>query len=330
MASTPLARRCIFWLAVPALLASASVAPGARSAHAHATISRIVFTRDIGGIPELFTIGADGRGLRQLTNTAYGAEHAAWSPDGKKLVFVLRGLSTGLIYRMDSDGGGLRRLSPPCRGGCIGDGFPNYSPRGSKIVFERDFAERSGGAIGVALFTVSSEGSDLTQLTPVRRTTEDHEAQWLHNGKIAFTRLVTGGADAGAGALFEIDSDRTHLRQLTQFSRNYPSDAKWSPNGKAILFDTYSDAEPSKPTNLFTMSPDGTNEKQLTYFTGTTIKAFAGAWSPDGNWIVWHQSGPGTRSQLFLMNRRGQHLSQLTQLPAGAKPQSPPWAAPAN
>jgi Tol biopolymer transport system component len=138
-------------------------APGARSPRARVPVSRIVFTRDLGGIPELFTIGADGHGLRQLTNAAYGADHAAWSPDGKKLVFVLRGLSSDLIYRMDSDGGGLTRLSPPCRGGCIGDGFPSYSLRGSKIVFERDFAEGSAGAIGVALFIVRSDGSDLTQ-----------------------------------------------------------------------------------------------------------------------------------------------------------------------
>jgi Tol biopolymer transport system component len=109
-----------------------------------------VFSAEVRGVPQLFTFGADGRGLRQVTHAPLGAEHASWSPDGKYLVCVLRGERADLIYRANANGGGLTRLSPPCAGRCVGDGFPVYSRDGSKIAFERDSIQTGAlGSIGV-------------------------------------------------------------------------------------------------------------------------------------------------------------------------------------
>ena len=50
---------------------------------------RLVFTRYITdpGRSALFTVRADGGGLKQLTPWGNGASDADWSPEGKKLVF---------------------------------------------------------------------------------------------------------------------------------------------------------------------------------------------------------------------------------------------------
>jgi TolB protein len=243
-------------------------------------------------------------------------------------VFVRRGLRTDLVYRIGADGRGLRRLSPPCRGDCLGDGFPAFSRDGLRIAFERDVVHGIVGSIAVAIFAIKADGRDPSELTPVRRTSDDHEPQWLPGGRIAFTRLVTSGPDAGAGALFEMNADGGNVRQVTPFSQNYPNDARWSPDGKEILFDSANEVESARPVNVLTVHVDGSARKQLTHFTGAGAKGFVGAWSPDGRWIVWHRSGRGGLSQLFIMDASGRHLHQLTHLPAGANPQTPAWGKP--
>lgn len=48
----------------------------------------IVFSGDHGGITDLYTINADGTGLRQLTNDRYGDLQPQWSPDGSSIAFA--------------------------------------------------------------------------------------------------------------------------------------------------------------------------------------------------------------------------------------------------
>jgi Tol biopolymer transport system component len=287
---------------------------------------RIAFEAEVAGLPQIFIIGADGRGLRQLTRLPFGAEHPSWSPDGKTLAFVRGGERSDLVYRISADGSGLRRLSPSCSDGCLGDGFPVYSHDGAKIAFERETVAGIASPIRIAIFTIKADGSDPVQVTPPRRRSEDHEPQWLPGDKIAFSRILTLGPSAGAGALFEVNADGAHARELTPFSHDYPNDAKWSPDGTEILFDRGGEVS-AGPVNVLTMRADGTDRRQVTHFKGTETKAFVGSWSPDGGWIVWHRSGRGRSNQLFITDAAGGRRRQLTFLPAGAKPQSPAWGA---
>lgn len=241
------------------------------------------------------------------------------------MAFVRNGprRGVGAIYRVGVDGVGLRRLGPPCRGRCLGDADPVYSRDGETIAFDR--YSLTEGSSGGAIFTIKADGSELSEVTPVRPKREDHEPQWLPDGKIAFTRILTRGLDTHTGALFEIDVDGAHLHELTAFSPTYPNDARWSPDGTMIIFDSYPDRASPQPVNVFTMRPNGSDRTQLTHYTGTTAKGFVGAWSPDGGSIVWHRSAPGRRNQLFIMNANGSRFRQLTHLPAGAQPEAPAW-----
>lgn len=311
---------------IPSATASRPAFLGLARAGAAAAVrdGRIVFQANAHGVPQLFTINPDGSGLRQVTHAALGAEHATWSPDGARLVFEVNEIASPLLYGANVDGSGIVRLSPRCSGRCLGDGFPSFSRDGARIAFERTFALGSSAVPSIAIFTMNADGSNPVQLTQTKKltATEDHEAQWLFDGKIAFTRLKSGGS---SGAVFTMNADGTDVHQLTRFSVAYPDDAKWSPEGTSILFDNDSHPVSGRSANVFTMQPDGAGKTQLTHLTGGTVNAFVGAWSPDGKWIVWHRSGAGQLDQLFVMDAHGGHVRQLTHLPEGMRPQSPAW-----
>ena len=62
--------------------------------------TRIVFTSEGGHTPFIYTVGADGIGLTQLTKNARGRDRismqAVWSPDGRQIAFAR---STGVVGR---------------------------------------------------------------------------------------------------------------------------------------------------------------------------------------------------------------------------------------
>jgi TolB protein len=81
--------------------------------------TRIVFAKPAFGPPRsanVFTIRADGTGLRQLTHSRGGSVNNnpnSWSPDGKKIVFTSNpgGQSDRVLFVMNADGTGVRQLT---------------------------------------------------------------------------------------------------------------------------------------------------------------------------------------------------------------------------
>jgi len=75
---------------------------------------RIVYSSNDGGSYDLYLCNADGSGRRQLTfDRASNETEPAASPDGRYIVFVSDRPGGGGLFRIDSDGMGLRSLTPP-------------------------------------------------------------------------------------------------------------------------------------------------------------------------------------------------------------------------
>jgi dipeptidyl aminopeptidase/acylaminoacyl peptidase len=157
---------------------------------------RIVFLREleIGGA--LYTVGANGRGLRRVFRTRAETEvdfGLDWSPDGRWIAFSLRrpsGVPTG-IRIIRPDGSGLRRLTSGR------DSGPTWSPDGQLLAFER----RKEG-----IFTVSRSGEGEQSLTngPSGSPGSARSPDWSPSGrKILFSfgssaELYTVKADGSA------------------------------------------------------------------------------------------------------------------------------------
>lgn len=82
---------------------------------------RIVFSSVGGHTPDVYSVNADGTGLKRLTNvhdTNFGSTQPAWSPDGRQIVFArdasrrFRGLQ---VVVMDADGTNQRRVTSSSR-----------------------------------------------------------------------------------------------------------------------------------------------------------------------------------------------------------------------
>src|SRR6202171_5272258 len=133
---------------------------------------QIVFTRTpngatgagCGGGSTIWTVNADGSGLRQLTPDSFIACMPATAPRGSRISFSAsfdRGF-TFQIYTMNLDGSGLRRLSPPVTGF---DYRPNWSPDGERLVFLNG---PMPGTLYQAIWIMDADGSERRQITPPR------------------------------------------------------------------------------------------------------------------------------------------------------------------
>jgi Tol biopolymer transport system component len=78
---------------------------------------------------DLYVVGVDGTGLRQLTDDPYQDRLPRWSPDGKRIVFYSTRSGDYQIYTMGADGSGLQQLTE----GTPGNRYPVWSPDGTRL-----------------------------------------------------------------------------------------------------------------------------------------------------------------------------------------------------
>ena len=77
---------------------------------------------------DIYLIGSDGRGLRQLTNDAARDRQVQWSPDGTHLYFYSDRSGNFELWIVNQDGSGLRQLTTS-----NGRFYPSPTPDGLKV-----------------------------------------------------------------------------------------------------------------------------------------------------------------------------------------------------
>jgi Tol biopolymer transport system component len=257
----------------------------------------------------MYVMNADGSGLRRLTrNAALGpgpSADPAWSPDGRKLVFVKRPERSGAacrptgrcheeIYVINADGSGLRRLTR----NAVFDGNPVWSPDGRSIAFTRDRDRQT-----VSIYVMNADGSGQRMLTPNVRRRPWVELAWSPDWeKIAF---VASGGHLGAADIFVINADGSGLRNVTN-TVTTSFDFAWSPDGRRIA---YLEASPGKGGGpLSVVNADGTGKHPL---KGTLMVDLGlPSWSPDGRTIAFTGG-----SVIYTVHANGTGLRELTHGP---------------
>jgi len=111
-----------------------------------------------------------------------------------------------------------------------------------------------------------------------------------------------------------MNTDGSGVRRLT--SGGYSTDPAWSPN-PAVNKIAFVRVEGSE-ANIYTINPDGSDEKRLTYGTRRNENP---SWSPDGHYIAFTSTRTGAKD-IYIMYLNGENQRQLTK---GGGKSFPTW-----
>lgn len=261
---------------------------------------------------EIFVVAPDGSRLANVSHSWADDVAPVWSPSGRRIAFVsfrdtLAGkwnLGPGSIYLVDFDPlagvdtGGAFRLTDN-EGS---DGWPTWSPDGTRIAFESD---RSGNW---DIWIVNADGSGLVNLT--RSPDEERYPAWSPDGhRLAFTSKRNGPSNVwvlniqealqGAGA-----SKAGNLTKSPHRDRY----AMWSPDGRRIAFNTNRDGD----QEIYVMNADGSSPTNVSR-APDSIEGLAD-WSPDGKRLVLYSDRPGNKD-LFVVDLATNRWTNITNHP---------------
>jgi Tol biopolymer transport system component len=129
----------------------------------------VVFTSERHGSADLYRVKPDGTALERLTDSPAYDDQAAYSPDGRRLVFVsTRAGGTADLWTLDVE----TRRATPLTSGPAGDFRPAWSPDGKWIAFSSDRGSTLPFAHGrwehlhlVDLYLIHPDGSGLKRIT---------------------------------------------------------------------------------------------------------------------------------------------------------------------
>ncbi len=263
----------------------------------------------------LWLVKADGTDLHELApglpvqdKVVLDKGSADWSPDSRHIVFS-SSTDRVLIYETDLDGAVPRLISTDCAGTpdtCL-EFFPSYSPDGKRIAFIRLVEKPPSGVLGVR----DLASGKVTLLESTRQGPPNLELgspSWSPDGKhLVYFQLPkdSEGKPTGGSQLFIVNADGSGRRPLSTPGLAV-GDPRWSPDGSLIVFSTepihqWNDVGEADHPDLFTIHPDGTGVKRLTF----DASSGAPSWTSDGRILYYDDAA------LWLMDADGSNQARV-------------------
>jgi dipeptidyl aminopeptidase/acylaminoacyl peptidase len=244
----------------------------------------------------LWIVGADGTGLRQLT-TGDGDVDPQWSPDDRTIAFTGTRPRTSQIYTIPFDGGEARKLTSEEKGASI----PRWSHDGTRILYSATFedaavktrldAAAAGGTLDAThatsdvrvidrldfeengtgetfnkhahLLVIRADGSNRTQLTPLSAFSETQAAWSYDDRSIAFVSLRRPvDPDRIDADVYVVPSRGGALRRVPTRHRGNAAPA-WSHDSRALFVGVVSRNDPSALPGVDRVALDGSGERRV-------------------------------------------------------------------
>jgi TolB protein len=218
-----------------------------------------------------------------------------------RLLLVLN----GRVHQIDSDGFGLRALTPEGQTALS----PAWSPDGRRFAYTRLGAGRGG----IWIQTLGT--NEQSQVSGTETALNITPAFSPDGRQIAYAHSDEKGTDIFLANVME----RGSAQRLTvgRFADNLSP--TFSPDGRRIAFISTR----SGPPQLYVMATDGTDQELFAPFDyGATGSSNGPEWSPDGSSVVFHREVAGT-PQVFVLTVAGKKLRQLT---SAGRNEDPTWA----
>lgn len=193
---------------------------------------------------------------------------------------------------------------------------PDFSHDGSRLVFDQLTPEDSADQIYIS----KADGSHARRIAPCKlpRCLSHWEPAFSPDGsRIAISTAggplgETGPAHFGI-AIVDVKTEK--VTQLVNHGGKWQDHfARWSPDGKKLVFWRASASEEGGPTTVFIVNADGSGLHRLTPWE---MRAGDPDWSPKGNRIVFSthpllQFPTSGRSELYTMRPDGSGMRKLT------------------
>ena len=249
--------------------------------------TKLAYVSSASGSKEIYSMDYDGVGAARLTSNQSINLSPWWSPDTRSIAFTsYAGSGYPYLYRLFP----FERRPQQLLAGHSGiNSSPAWSPDGRFLAMT---LSKDGNPEIYVLTLATGALRRLTTFSGI-----DTEPSWSPTGReIAFVSDRTGAAQ-----IHVMDAEGANVRRLTQSGFN--TQPRWSPKGDAIVFTSRQGTH-----DIWAVSPDGTNLRQLTAGPGSNESA---AWSPDGRHLVFQSNRLG-KYQLFTMLPDGSEQQQLT------------------
>ncbi len=226
-----------------------------------------------------------------------------------RIVFKEREGKDGGIWRIDSDGANMARVS---RGGITMT--PAWSPDGSSVAYS-EFRD------GRWTLYLQKLATSSRVAVPSSAPGDSYGAAFAPDGK---TLAYAHGLERGA-AIESVDISRMCCaHELTHDKRFADNVAPtYSPDGRRIAYMSTRTGTPE----LYVMDDDGTGAQQLVSSefedNGRALATYTPAWSPDGVRVVFARD---TRSGARHLYSVSVGSGQVVQLTSSGRNQDPSWA----
>ncbi|HET6231107.1 MAG TPA: hypothetical protein VFE05_13620 [Longimicrobiaceae bacterium] len=242
------------------------------------------FTSDM----ELYTVNLDGTGLRLLAQASagrgyFGEMPAAWSADGKSLVYHdSRSDHNRMLYSVDL-ASGIRTLLIAEPDGLISQAWPQRSRDGQWVYFNGQ-GTWQGAYVGSQLFRVRSDGTGAERVnTGGAFAISGYASPSPDGSRLAFLT----NRDFTSGGLHVLDL-ATGQSTALNISAATP---RWSPNGDLIAYVAMPDGFGFMDNHVVTgfgelrvVRPDGTGARTVTRTQNLFLPGIG--WSPDGKYLI--------------------------------------------
>jgi TolB protein len=265
---------------------------------------RLKQTIEVRVVKEIYICDYDGANQRRFTVNHNLNINPAWSPDGRSLAYssYVRGVPDIFIANIYQG----TAVENPLHGGKAEENFlPVFSPDGTKIAFQ---SNRDGNP---EIYVMNRDGSGIRRIT--NHPLSDTTPTWSPSGnQIAFVSDRTG-----APQIYVVDADGLNFRPLTVGQESYCDRPTWSPppfNEIAYAARTGGGFD-IKVLDLATR-----DRRQITFGEGSSESP---AYAPNGRHIAFSSTRLGKQRQIFVIDRMGKEVRQLTR--AGNN-QTPAWS----